>query len=239
MGTHQVTTSYDERFDRLTARGREAVLAGTHHRDGPLVDGGRWGISVVLRPDPTAAAALEALAGEAAAAAGGGHWPTGSAATVHVTVLPLEPYREKVPDSDPKVVRYATGLRAAAARCGPVRLRFTGVSLSPVGVLAAAWPVDGAADRLAGHLKDTIGRNRWSERDIWYATLLHFTGEVRHPRRLVDWVAAHRRIDPVPTRITTVDLVAWSSERDGAQPLPVTLASAPLTGTVAASTSRP
>src|SRR5690606_6141823 len=59
------------------------------------------------------------------------------------------------------------------------------------------------------------------------------------PRRLVDWVAAHRRIDPVPTRITTVDLVAWSSERDGAQPLPVALASAPLTGTVAASTSRP
>src|SRR5690606_12583600 len=134
---------------------------------------------------------------------------------------------------------YATGLRAAAARCGPVRLRFTGVSLSPVGVLAAAWPVDGAADRLAGHLKDAMGRSRWSEHDMRSATPRHFAGEVRAPPRLLDGAAAPRRIDPVPTRITTVDLVAWSSERDGAQPLPVTLASAPLTGTVAASTSRP
>src|SRR5690606_40447623 len=163
MATHQETTGYEERFDRLSERGRAAVLAGTHHRDGPLAEGGRWGISVVLRPDPAAAAALEALAGEAVAAAGGGHWPTGSAATVHVTVLPLEPYREKVPDDDPDVARYAAALRAAAARCGPVRLRFAGVSLSPAGVLAAAWPVDGAADRLAENLKGSIGRHRWSD----------------------------------------------------------------------------
>jgi hypothetical protein len=39
------------------------------------------------------------------------------------------------------------------------------------------------------------------------------------------------RCYPIPTCITTVDLVAWSAQRDGAQPLPVTLASAPLTGT--------
>jgi len=48
--TTQVTTSYDERFDRPSDRGREAVLAGTHHRDGPLVEGGRWGISVGCDP---------------------------------------------------------------------------------------------------------------------------------------------------------------------------------------------
>jgi hypothetical protein len=77
----------------------------------------------------------------------------------------------------------------------------------------------------AENLKDAIGGSRWPDRDTWYASLLHFTGAVRHPRRLVDWVASRRRIDPVSTHITTVDLVAWSSERDSAQPLPVTLAS--------------
>ena len=66
---------------------------------------------------------------------------------MHITVLNLEPYGEKVPDDDPDVARYAAGLRAAAARCGPVRLRLAGLSLAPTGFLAATWPVDGAADR--------------------------------------------------------------------------------------------
>lgn len=230
MTADEVTTRYHEKFNLLFARGREAVLAGTHHRDGPLVDGGRWGISVVLRPDPFATAELEAVARDALQVAGGGHWPTGSAATVHVTVLPLEPYREKVPDSDPDLTRYVAGLHGAVARSRPVRLRFAGLTLSPVGVMACAYPDDDAADALAANLKHAIGRTRWSDRDIWYATMLHFAGPVRRPWRLVDWVAARRRLDPVPARIAKVDLVGWRSDADGAQPLPVPLASAPLAG---------
>jgi hypothetical protein len=230
MTADRVTTRYDEKFNLLFARGREAVLAGTHHRDGPLVEGGRWGISVLMRPDAVAAADLEAMAREALQVAGGGHWPTGSASTVHVTVLPMEPYREKVPDDDPDVARYVAGMHTAAGRSRPVRLRFGGLTLSPYGVMACAYPDDEAADELATNLKGTIGGNRFSDRDIWYATVLHFAGPVRRPWRLVDWVAARRRLDPVQTRIAEVDLVGWRSEAGGAQPVPVPLAFAPLAG---------
>lgn len=44
-------TGYRAVFDRLFARGERAVRSGTHYRDTPPADGGRWGISVVLLPD--------------------------------------------------------------------------------------------------------------------------------------------------------------------------------------------
>lgn len=220
------TSIYDRKFNLLFARGREAVLAGTHHRDGPPVDGGRWGISVVLRPDPAVAAQLDAVAGEALALAGAHHWPTGSAATSHVTVLPLEPYRQAVPDDDPEVARYAAGLAKAASASRRVNLRFGGLTLSPVGVMACAYPTDDAADGLATHLRTTLGDNRWSERDIWYATLVHFTDAVADPQALVDWVAARRRLDLGRAGIGEVELVGWDVR--GRQPAMVSLAAEPL-----------
>ncbi|GAA3767766.1 hypothetical protein GCM10022225_62770 [Plantactinospora mayteni] len=57
-------TGGGEAFDRLFGRGRDAVLAGTHYRDSPPVDGGRWGLSVVLLPDPACAARLAAVTAE-------------------------------------------------------------------------------------------------------------------------------------------------------------------------------
>ncbi|NUR31469.1 MAG: hypothetical protein HOV83_37465, partial [Catenulispora sp.] len=46
-------------FDQLFAEGAEAVLTGTHGIEVPPEHGGRrWGVSALLRPDATAAAAL-------------------------------------------------------------------------------------------------------------------------------------------------------------------------------------
>jgi hypothetical protein len=226
--TASTTSTYDLKFDALFTRGSKEVLTGTYHRDGALVDGGRWGISVVLRPDTATAARLAEVAVEAQAVAGDDHWLTGSVATSHVTVLPLEPYRHHVPDDDPQVARYTAGLPAAAARSQPVRLRFGGLTLSPVGILACAYPVDDAADTLATNLKDSIGRNRFSKRDIWYATVLHFAGSIERPQALIDWVAARRAIALGQTRIDEVDLIGWRSA--GSLPQPVPLASALLAG---------
>ena len=73
-------------FDWLFARGREAVLASTHHRDTPPVDGGRWGPSVVFVPDTDLRGRLGEITAGAMDIAGAGHWPTGAAHAVHVTV---------------------------------------------------------------------------------------------------------------------------------------------------------
>jgi hypothetical protein len=224
--TGQPTTTYDAKFDLLFTQGRDAVLAGTHHRDGPLVEGGRWGLSVVLRPDPATAARLAAVAAGAHALAGPQHWRTGSEATSHVTVLPLEPYRHDVPAGDPHVARYTSGLKAAAAASRPVRLRFDGLTLTRHSVMACAYPVDDTAETLAANLKDAIGRNQWSERDIWYANLVHFAAAIYRPQELVDWVAARRRLDLGFARIDDVRLVGWRS--DGSLPEPVPLGVAPL-----------
>ena len=52
-------------FDRLFERGLSAVLSGCHYRDSPPVEGGRWGLSVVLRPDGVACERLASLTDQA------------------------------------------------------------------------------------------------------------------------------------------------------------------------------
>src|SRR5689334_16309748 len=105
---------YSETFDRLFREGRAAVLAGRYRCETPPVEGGpRYGLSVVLRPDDRVAHRLAELGVEARTAAGGGHWPSGDADLVHVTVRALETFRTAVPEDDTAVNRYVTAMRCA------------------------------------------------------------------------------------------------------------------------------
>jgi hypothetical protein len=83
---------------------------------------------------------LDAITAEARRVAGGGHWPTGSRPAVHVTVRALEPHRSAVAAKDPAVARYVAAMREAAGMCRPARLRFGGLTLTPSGVMACAYP---------------------------------------------------------------------------------------------------
>ena len=67
---------------------------------------------------------------------------------------------------------------------------------------------------------------RGGRRDIWYATLVHFTGEIRDRQGLVDWVAARRRLDLGVARIDETELLRF--RYDGRQPVRHTLYRAPL-----------
>ncbi|MDW5323668.1 hypothetical protein [Plantactinospora sp. KLBMP9567] len=225
---------YGAAFDRLFARGRDAVLAGSHYRDSPPVDGGRWGLSVVLPPDPPCAGRLAAVAAEALAVAGPDHWPTGAPEAVHFTVRALEAHRSSVPDGDPLVARAGSALRRAAAACRPVRLALHGLTLTPSGVMVCAYPVDAAPDEFAARLAVELGDDAWFEagfsRDIWYATLVHFTGPLRDPPALVDWVAARRGADLGDAVVGAAELLRFRF--NGRQPVRVPLAGAPFgTGT--------
>ena len=81
-------------FDRLFGDAVPALLAGTHRRDEPPVDGGRWPVSVVCIPDEQTRDVLACVMDEALIHAGAGHFETGSTDASHVTVRALEPYRE-------------------------------------------------------------------------------------------------------------------------------------------------
>lgn len=219
-------------FDRLFEQGRSAVLFGAHYRDTPPVDGGRWGLSVVFLPDAACMQVLAAVTADVMSLVGDEHWPTGAAEAVHFTVRAVEVHRSVVPAGDPLVARCAAALGRAAAGAQPVRLRLAGLTLTPSGVMACAFPEDGAADDFARRLGDELGPDGWFEanyhRDIWYATLVHFTGELRDPRGLVDWVAARRRLNLGCTAVGAAELLRF--RYNGRQPVRVALARATLGG---------
>ena len=184
------------RFDELFELGREAVLSRTHGCDKPPVDGGRWGIAVILKPDTTLTHRLAEITNDTMRVAGSHHWPTGLPSAVHFTVRALEWFRTEVPEDDPSVARYAAALERAAKRAKPVALTVGGLTLTPSCVMVCAEPVDETATELAQALAGELGPDGWLEEDfnrnIWYATLVHFAGPIDDPRALVDWVQQRR-----------------------------------------------
>jgi hypothetical protein len=185
-------------FDRLFAEAAPLIEQGQHQRDRPPVDGGRWPVSVVLRPDLRSAGRLELVMTEVERLAGPGHFRTGIAGSVHFTVRALELYREAAGERDDVVQRYARAMSRAARQVEAIELDLVGVTLTPGTVMVCAHPVDDRADRFMDLLKDELGDDAWYEagfrRDIWYANILHFSTEIVAPAELVSWVEGHRKL---------------------------------------------
>ncbi|EFE75219.1 hypothetical protein SSIG_02776 [Streptomyces filamentosus NRRL 11379] len=214
-------------------QGRDAFLSGDVPRqEPPLEGGGRWGLTVALRPESSVARRMERVTAEAMAVAGGSHWPTGAEVSSHVTVRTLERYRPAVAEDDEQVLRYRAALRRASARVGTIRLELTGLTLTPASVMLCASPSDDAIERFAGYLAEELTSDGWFEagftRDIWYANLVHFTGLPENPQALVEWVAARRSLDLGASVHTFADLVSWTFT--GRHMVPATLGSERLRG---------
>ncbi len=94
-----------------------------------------------------------------------------------------------------------------------MRFTLTGLTLTPVSVMTCATPAGPAADGLADAATaglaaaglPGIGRAA----DIWYVNLVYFTGLVRDPGALVDWVAARRVTAVTGLRVTEIQLARW------------------------------
>ena len=184
-------------FDRLYAEAVPALLAGDHRQDEPPVDGGRWPVSVVGIPDEPAREVLAGVMREALAFAGPGHFETGRADASHLTVRALEPYREAAAPEDPVTAEWVAALEEVGRECAPVRLCLTGVTLTVSGVMVQAEPVDDGPWELMRCLRTALGplawfEDQWGERDIWYASVVHFAAPLLDAPGLVDWVRARR-----------------------------------------------
>ncbi len=117
-------------FDRIFSEAVPALLEGSHSRDEPPVDGGRWPVSVVCVPDHGSRDVLEDVMNEALAYAGPGHFETGRVDASHVTVRALEPYREAASVTDKISNAWIAAVDEVARESAPIRLRLTGVTLS-------------------------------------------------------------------------------------------------------------
>jgi predicted RecB family endonuclease len=124
------------------------------------------------------------------------------------------------------VARYAAALRAAVRGIGPIRFTITGLTLTPISVMARARPAGPAADDLADAFGAALGPDgRYRDRpDIWYVNLAYFTGPVRDPQGLIDWIAARRERKVTDVLVTDIQIVRWCYTSTGM--MPVVLASA-------------
>ena len=202
------------RFDELFELGRDAVLSGTHECDKQPVDGGRWGIAVILKPGATLTARLGEITKEAMRLAGSHHWPPGSPGALHFTVRALEWFRSEVRGDDPSVARYLAALERTAKRVKPVSLTVQGLTLTPSCVMACAAPAGPTAGDFAQALAEELGADGWLEQDfhrgIWYATLVHFAGPIDEPAALVDWVGRRREALVAQAVFDTAQLVRYT-----------------------------
>lgn len=205
-------------FDRLFDSGHRDVLAGTHQRDTPPVDGGRWPVSVVAFPPGRMRDRFVEWTRSAVERAGTGHFRIGGRDAVHLTVRALERYREAAAPSDPIVAVWRAAMERTASATAPIRLAFTGLTLTRSGLLAQLEPTDDTAWELMDRLRTELGSESWLEdgwmkRNIWYASLLHFADDIADAAGLVDWVRDHRRIDPEPFTIDAISLVRFRHRR--------------------------
>ncbi|TDU90672.1 hypothetical protein EV138_4264 [Kribbella voronezhensis] len=179
-------------------------------------EGGRWPVSVVLRPAAGGVLSqnLDALTREAADLAGPGHWHTGQPGSAHLTVRALEWYRAIVDPEEPAIHRYRAAMERAAAECGPARIEVVGLTLTDRTVMAAAVALDDQVDLFLDRLAEELGTDAWLElpygrRDIWYVNLIHFTTDIAEPAALIDWIAAHREHSLGAETIAAAELVRF------------------------------
>ncbi len=150
----------------------------------------------------------------------------------------LEGHRPVVPENDAAVARYLGAVDRTASRCPQFALRLTGLVLTPGTVMATAEPVDGRAFTTMDVLEDELSADAWYEqqfgqRDIWYVNLVHFTGPVREPEALVDWVESRRTLGLGTVELATLSLVRFELSQDDVPGMrPVALGCRPLTGAV-------
>jgi len=229
-----------DKFDTLYDDAVPLIATGRHRRDTVPEEGGRWPVSVVLRPaaDGDLSRRLDDLTRSAAELAGPGHWHTGRTGSAHLTVRALEWYRAIVDPTESAIHRYRAAIERAAADCGPTRIEVVGLTLTDRTVMAAAEPLDDQADLFLDRLAEELGTDAWLEipygrRDIWYFNLLHFTTAIEEPEALIDWVTAHREHPIGAETIPAAELVRFHHNPDPERPFmrPEILARTTFTGT--------
>lgn len=199
-------------FDRLFESSVGVVLRGGHERDEPPAEGGRWPVTIVCVPPQAIRARLDALMREALVHTGPGHFLTGRPDSSHLTVRALEPYRDAAAPTDAVTSDWLAALVRAARSTPPLELRLTGVTLTRGGVMAQVEAVGDEPWAFMRRLRDELGslawyEDQWMERNIWYATLVHFGAPILDAKGLVDWVGRHRGIEPVEFIVDAASLV--------------------------------
>lgn len=208
-------TELRARYDALWDAAEPAVRAGAVALDPWLARTGedaRRGLTLIARPAPAVAAALDAFSRELHAIEPGQYYQPRVA--LHLTVLPVF-------TGTPDYARYMAHLDAyqeaiaeAVDGVGGFEVDAIGVTLSTGAVLAQGFPRDGTLARLRDRLRGALtARGLGDALDVRYrletahSTLVRFVAPLRDPARFVDALAAARERSFGTSDIAEVALV--------------------------------
>lgn len=204
---------YERLWHKTGARLKSGrVRIDLHLRDKAGDD--RRGVTLVARPDAVVRRKVGKFMREAAAICPRQYFYKLS--ELHVTVMAIiagsEGWREEI--------RQWPACRAVLdgvlKNCGPFRIDFRGVTVSPDAVMIQGFPAGDLLSRLrdeirAAFRKAGLGKNldRRHQTVTAHLTIMRFSEPVADWQRLLDFLRAHRETDFGATRFQTLQLI-WS-----------------------------
>jgi 2'-5' RNA ligase len=203
------------RYDTLWAEAAPLVRAGAATLDPWLcrpAEDERRGITLLGRPAPAVAAALQAFLGRLQALEPEQYYQP--VADLHHTVLSLftatpdyAPHLEQLP-------AYHAAVAEALAGVPPFTVSVRGVTLAPGAVLAQGFPHDGTLAAIRDRLRAALGArglgdalDRRYRLETAHLTLVRFAAPLRDPARFVDTLAAARATDFGESEVDALELV--------------------------------
>lgn len=203
----------------VVAKARAALLSGDVRCEAPPVEGqNRWGVTMLLRPDPAMLDTLTAFAQQIAAVAGPGQWAHGPD-LLHVSLRSLAQYQEDIAATDPQIAAYAAALNEAADDTPPILASVRTVNPHPHGIGVHVHPHGPALDQLYQRLNKTLharglGEYEYWTRDMWYINIVHFAGPVEVDA-LLAWSDPHRDLEFGTTTLDAAELVRYRYKGNG------------------------
>lgn len=201
-------------FESIFAAGLAAVRSGSHGIESDPRTTGRWGPSIVLRPDGVIADRLSELTSTAGGILDGEHWRSGALGRAHLTVRTLAPYTESI-EAD-RLERYQAALHSAVRKVGPLRFDFGGLGVSSGSLMVCANPQTSAPATLRALLGAELGPD--GRDPIWYCSLLHFVSTLKNTDGFIDWVADHADKALGTYTFRVVDVCWWRYDGEGMAP---------------------
>jgi len=202
-------------YERLWRKTGARLKSGQMRIDPRLRDKAgddRRGVTLVARPDAGVRRKVVKFLREAAAICPGQHFYKPS--ELHVTVMAIIANSELWRKEIHQLPACRAVLDGVLKNCGPFRIDFHGVTVSPDAVMIQGFPAEDVLSRLrdeirAAFRKAGLGENldRRYQTVTAHLTVMRFSEPAADWRRLFDFLQAHRETDFGVTRFKALQLI--------------------------------
>jgi len=202
-------------YEQLWSKTGALLKSGRMRIDSRLQDKAgddRRGVTLVARPDAGVQKNVANFLREAATLCPRQHFYQPS--ELHVTVMAIIANSEFWREEIHQLPAGRVVLDRVLNNCGPFRIDFRGVTVSPDAVLIQGFPADNVLSRLRDELRDAFGKaglgenlDRRYKAVTAHLTVMRFSEPEADWKRLFDFLQAHRETDFGETYCQTLQLI--------------------------------